>query len=248
MSRRGSCHEAHEARGNPALGPDVGPDLPARDLTVGNPVHFNRVALGPAAAATLDFVDQRNTEGELALACHLAKEEPLRGGKSTWEGHGLNLDMMSNLVNPCRIGLFVPCWDDIPMPTNYEDIYPKRSLFREWVADAKAKLGATNNAAVAPIMDYSPSTLNKMLGKSPTHKPSSEALKLLGDFLDRDYRLLLDGPGAAPPGISDEAWAEASKKDRVIANAMIEDLKSIPEEEKEAYYNLWKQGVMIGRA
>jgi len=129
-----------------------------------------------------------------------------------------------------------------------DDLWEKRDLFKQWVADAKTKLGATNNADVAPIMGITESSLNKYLGKSETHKPSPDKLKLLGDFLGRDYRLLLNNPGCAPSGLSATAWAEASNRTRVLASAMFEDLLQFPEGEQDEYYKLWKQGVQIGLA
>lgn len=131
---------------------------------------------------------------------------------------------------------------------DYVDCYPKRPLFKVWVADAKQKLNARNNAEVAErVMKVQPTTLNKWLGKSPTHKPSPEALKLLGDFLERDYRLLLDDPETAPLGVSPDQWASASERTRVLASAMFQDLLALPEEEQQLYYELWKKGQEIGR-
>jgi len=49
-------------------------------------------------------------------------------------------------------------------------------------------------------------------------------------------------------GIEGEKWADASERDRVLANAMLEDLMTIPEAEKEAYWELYKQGVFKGLA
>ena len=133
--------------------------------------------------------------------------------------------------------------------TDYVDCYPKRPLFREWVADAKKKLSATNNADVAEkVMKVLPNTLNKWLGKSQTHKPNPEALQLLGNFLERDYRLLLEDPGMAPPGIDPKKWSEASERTRVLASAMFQDLLSFPEDQQQVYYELWKKGQEIGRA
>lgn len=243
--QRRSC--GHQAGRQLALTPEVGAELPAGALPLRDPMDLKSSVLSPTSVPPLDLVDKGNTKSEGAVLGHLAEKEPFRGGEQAGESHALNLDIMSKFVNTCPTRLFVEPWDN-PSMEDEEDIYPKRPLFKEWVAIAKAKLHATNNATVAPIMGYTPSTLNKMLGKSTTHKPSPEALKLLGDFIDRDYRLLLDDPNLAPPGISKEAWADASNRDRVLASAMLEDLKAIPEEEKDAYYNLWKQGVAIGRA
>jgi transcriptional regulator with XRE-family HTH domain len=222
--------------------------LPARYFPLGDTVDLNRVISGPPSNTTLDLVHQGHAKRESALSGPLAEEEPFWRGKCAREGHEVKLDTMSKFVNPCLNRLFVQPGDDGLMSTDYEDLYPKRPLFKEWVAAAKAKLGARNNAAVAPIMGYTASTLNKMLGKSPTHKPSAEALKLLGDFLGRDYRFLLHDPGSPPPGIPADRWAAASEQDQMLALEILEDLQKFPAEEKEAYKKLWKQVIAIGRA
>jgi len=230
------------------FGPMIRSKLPARNLSLGDAVDLDCVVIGPTPAAPLDLVDQGNTESEPALPGPLAEQEPLGGGKCARESHTVNLDMMSKFVNPCLNRLFVQPCDHGLMPTDYEDIYPKRPLFKEWVAVAKAKLGARSNAEVAPIMGYAPSTLNKMLGKSPTHKPSDTALKLLGDFIGRDYRLLLDEPETAPEGISDELWAKLSKRKPIIAVSLLTDLETIPDGEVDNYLKLWDLGYKMGLA
>ena len=231
-----------QARGDVPFTPEVGADLPARDRAAGNSMYLKRVIFGPPSSAAFDFVDKGNAERELLLTGHLAEEKPLDRGKSAREGHALNLDTLSKLVNPCRIGLSVQAWDDFAMEN---DAFPKRVLFREWVAEARAKLGAKNNASVAPIMGYTPSSLNKFLGKSPTHRPSSDKLKMLGDFIGRDYRLLIDDPESAPESISKSIWEESSESDRRLTIEILDVLKKIPEKEKHLYIQLIKNGIMI---
>ena len=201
------------------------------------------VVLGPAAVAAFDFVDKGNPERELPLPGHLTKEGPVRGGEQTREGHPRNLDALSKYVNTRRIGHFVEAWDDLEMEF---DAFPKRGLFREWVAEAKAKLGVKTNAEVAPIMGYAPSSLNKMLGKSATHKPGDDAMMLLGDFLGRDWRLLLKDSEKAPEGISQDLWAKLSSKKRIIATGLLTDLAEIPEDVVDDYLELWERGIRIG--
>jgi hypothetical protein len=244
MNRRASCGEVRESGGKLALGENIRPHNPARNGSLGNPVDLESVLIRPLPLVSLDFVDKGNTERKLTSPGQFPDESPLIRGETAPEIHNPNLDIMSNAVNTRRTRHFVEPWNDSGM----SDIWEKRGVFKEWVAEAKAKLGATNNADVAPILGLTPSSLNKYLGKSDTHKPSAEALKLLGDFLGKDYRLLLEGPGAAPPGISEEDWLKVTDRTRVLASAMFEDLKSFPPEEQEAYYQLWLQGVRIGRA
>lgn len=129
-----------------------------------------------------------------------------------------------------------------------QEFWEKRGLLREWVQELKTRNEWTI-AQVAKAMGLAPLSLKKYLSKSATHKPGPDALRALGNLLGRDYRVLLDEPGVAPAGISEEVWSEASELDRVLASAMLEDLKLMTtKEEKEAHYQLWKQGIAIGHA
>ena len=58
----------------------------------------------------------------------------------------------------------------------------------------------------------------------------------------------IDDPGSPPAGLPADLWDQASDQDRALAMAILEDLQGIPETEKAAYYQLWKQGIAIGRA
>lgn len=109
------------------------------------------------------------------------------------------------------------------------DCWPKRALFREWVAEARRKLNASTNAEVAPIMRITPNTLNKYLAKSPTHRASNDALERLGDFLGKDYRGLLDGPEG------NYAWSTAPAEDREFAMSVLNTLAATSGEEKEFF-------------
>lgn len=79
-------------------------------------------------------------------------------------------------------------------------------------------------------------------------RPSLDVVQKAAEVFEVSITELIDDPGGAPPGMDPDKWAEASNRDRVLASAMLEDLMTIPEEEKDAYYKLWKQGVLIGRA
>lgn len=58
----------------------------------------------------------------------------------------------------------------------------------------------------------------------------------------------IDDPGGVPPGIDPTEWAETSERTRVLASAMFQDLRALPEDEQQIYYELWKKGQEIGRA
>lgn len=243
-----SCGNDKTGRDLPGS-PQIRPKCPARDFSIGDTVDLDGVVLGPPATTALDLVDQADLKGKTALSGPVAQKGPIGGGEAAGEIHSTpNLDTMSKKVNTCLIGLFVKGWDGNAMD-EFVDCYPKRPLFKEWVAEAKQRIGATNNAAVAEqVLHVPPSTLNKWLGKSETHKPHLEALKALGGFLGRDYRLLLDDPDIIPIGINPDQESEASKRARVLASAMFQDLLAMPEKEQQIYYELWKKGQEIGRA
>ena len=242
MTKARSCSKT---RRNLPLSPEIGTNFPAREFPITNSMNFQGSVLSPPPATAFNFVQEGHAKREAAVPGPLPKSQPFIRSESAGEDHGSNLDTLSNLVNPRRIGLFVEQWDDFVMG---DDAFPKRGMFREWVAEAKAKLGATNNAAVAPLLGIAPTSLNKYLGKSPTHKPSPEALKLLGDFLGRDYRVLLDDPIAAPSGIAEERWADADEDTQILLSALFEELMNFPPDEQARYVKHFKEGMALGKA
>jgi transcriptional regulator with XRE-family HTH domain len=129
------------------------------------------------------------------------------------------------------------------------EFWNQRELFRAWVGEAKAKLGASSNAAVAEYLGIAPGSLYKYLSSSATHKPSAEVLKKLGDLIGRDYRLLLDTPAAKPEWLDGGRWGEVAERDRMIAQAMFADITAddLTEQEKDELYAAWKEAVARAR-
>jgi len=123
-----------------------------------------------------------------------------------------------------------------------EDIYKKRALFCEWVADTKAQMGVKSLGPVAEMMGLALSTLYKYQGESLTHKPSDEAMRKLGDYLGRDYRLLMDDPGSAPPGIDPKAWDEADEDTKTFNNTMFSMSGTMTPEIREVLIKMAKVG------
>jgi hypothetical protein len=126
------------------------------------------------------------------------------------------------------------------MPT---DFWMQRDIFREWVAEAKAKLGAASNAAVAECLGIVPASLYKYLSNSSTHKPGPDVLKKLGDLIGRDYRLLLSVPEQPPEWLEAGEWSDATERDKLIARAMYQDLTAdqLTEAEKDEIYRAYKE-------
>ncbi len=78
-------------------------------------------------------------------------------------------------------------------------------------------------------------------------KPSLEVLQNAASVFGCSVVEFLSDPGAPPPGITPEAWAEASDRSRVLSSMIFADLTKLPEEEQETYYQLWRQAMYIGR-
>ncbi len=126
------------------------------------------------------------------------------------------------------------------------DIWGHRELFKAAVKNYRESAGV-KLADVAECIGLKEQTLKDYLYRKDV-KPSLEVLQKAASTFGCSVTEFIDDPGAVPAGMDPDKWAEASDRDRVLASAMLEDLKTIPEEEKEAYYQLWKQGVMIGRS
>ena len=126
------------------------------------------------------------------------------------------------------------------------DIWPQRERFKTLVNAYRRKHGI-DRATMADRLGIKESHLHGLLYDKRV-RPSLDVVQKAAEVFEVSITELIDDPGGAPPGMDPDKWAEASDRDRVLASAMLEDLMVIPEEEKDAYYQLWKQGVMIGRA
>ena len=116
--------------------------------------------------------------------------------------------------------------------------------FRDHLKKYQEATGKTQ-ALVAVDLGTTYGTLRFWL--SGTRPPKVENLQKAAFLFGCSVTEFLEDPGNVPAGLDPNNWAEASERTRVLASAMFEDLKSMPEDEQEAYYQLWKQGVMIGR-
>ena len=120
-------------------------------------------------------------------------------------------------------------------------------LFRAWVSDAKAKMGATNNGDVAQVMGIAPTSLKKYLSNANPKRPGRTALKALGDFLSRDYRELMEDPqSGAPDGVDAGAWSAADEETRVFATTMFHLTKDFTPEQRQALLAMVKAGRAMG--
>jgi transcriptional regulator with XRE-family HTH domain len=117
--------------------------------------------------------------------------------------------------------------------------------FKEYCKAYQIRTDKTQEGVALDLEVTLPTLRNFLYGSK---KPSTSVLQRASALFGCRVTEFLDDPGAPPPGIAPDVWAEVSERDRVLGSAMLEDLRSIPEEEKDAYYQLWKQGVMIGRA
>ena len=243
MAQRNSCGQVRQAGRQLARGPEIRPKHPAGNLPLGGTVDLKSHIIRPATLPGLDLLDQALTNREPFVRGQLAQACPVLAGEGGFQVHAPKVDTLSPFGKDHLPIHFVPPSQTEPMA---EDVWSKRQLFRDWVTDLKTLKGWTN-AEVAASMKISPLSLKKYLGRSGTHKAGDDALRLLGDQLGRDYRLLLEDPGMAPPGIDPGQWSGASERTRVLASAMFQDLLSLPEGEQQIYYELWKKGQEIGR-
>lgn len=125
------------------------------------------------------------------------------------------------------------------------DIWPQRERFKTLV-NAYRREHDLARSAMAERLDVKESHLHGLLYDKRV-RPSLEVVQRAAEIFEVSITELVDDPGAAPPGIDTEKWAEASERTRVLASAMFQDLLALPDEEQQLYYELWKKGQEIGR-
>ena len=143
--------------------------------------------------------------------------------------------------NTLRYGLFSHRPD-----TNDMDIWSHRDQFKVAVKQHRETAGL-KIAQVAESIGIKEQTLKDYLYRKDV-KPSLEVLQKAATVFRCSVTEFLDDPGAVPAEVDPNEWSETTERDRVLATAMLADLRSIPEAEKDIYYQLWKQGIAIGRA
>lgn len=138
------------------------------------------------------------------------------------------------------------------MSQQTRDRWPQRIRFRElvdaWIAKNCAGLKATQAREM----------LSKELGMSSKdvlkqhysgkNVPGKESIKRMCVVLGCRLVDLMGDDSSNDLAIPQEEWSESSEKARVIASAMFQDLKALPEDKQEILYQLWKQAHAIGKA
>ena len=122
--------------------------------------------------------------------------------------------------------------------------WPERLIFVKDLEEYQAEVGASLDD-VAKSLDVSKSTLYGLrtrVGSQTSERVKREAAKLFKKSITRYI------PDEITEGERESVWSVASERDKALANSMLEDLKDIPEDQKDLYYKLWKQGVAIGLA
>ena len=160
-----------------------------------------------------------------------------------------NVDPMSHSVNVNPTRHFIDQVENKCMTNEWA----KRPLFLQWVEDAKQRLsqagGKGTNVEVAQVMGLAPNSIRKYLSKVPSkHRPGTDALRRLGEYLERDYRLLLDGPDQAPEGISPAKWVETDEETRMFNNTMFSMTEGMTREQRKTIIEMIKLGQAIGKA
>ena len=126
------------------------------------------------------------------------------------------------------------------------DVWPQRAKFRDRLKAYQDSTGKTQ-AETSADLGVELGSLRFWLYQKK-RKPSFDTLQKAAALFRCSITDFIDDPGTPQAGIDQMAWSEVSERTRVLASAMFQDLLGLPEEEQEAYYQLWKQGVAIGRA
>jgi len=130
--------------------------------------------------------------------------------------------------------------------------WKKRPLFLAWIDDAKEKMrqsgGKGTNAEIALVMGLAYNSLKKYLAADPgPHRPSWDAISKLGTFLERDYRLLMDGLDTSPEGIPQADWDSASEELKGFTIRMFYQGRPLAPEQLRAVEAMVKAGRALGR-
>jgi transcriptional regulator with XRE-family HTH domain len=124
------------------------------------------------------------------------------------------------------------------------DIWPQRDRFKEMVK-AHQKATGRSQEQVADAMGVARSSLRFWMYQRK-RRPSFDVLKGAAAVLGCSVMEFVDDPGRTQvPGVEQGAWAGASERDRVIAQAMFSDITSedLSEEDKDMLYAAWREEV-----
>ncbi len=127
------------------------------------------------------------------------------------------------------------------------DIWPQRKTFRT-IAQQWAKDQGLDRAGLAARLEINEGSLHSLF-YDKSRKAGLDLLKRSASLFGCSITQFIDDPGSpAPMGIDGSEWSEVSERTRVLASAMFQDLRALPEDEQQIYYELWKKGQEIGRA
>jgi len=118
-------------------------------------------------------------------------------------------------------------------------MWPQYRKFRQLAKDYQTRSGENQGAISAKLGINLFTYRNYLYGsKKPGIKTLQAAARLFGVSITE----FVDNPGTPPPGIERDLWQRISERDRVLGTAILEDLTSISDQEKEVYLDMWKQG------
>ncbi|HLP31643.1 MAG TPA: hypothetical protein VK150_09795, partial [Geothrix sp.] len=200
-------------------------------LPIRNPVDLNRKVLRPAPTPATDGLQRVRRDRDPATVSESCEAGPVGGGEGGEECHAPKVDIMYRSVKDCPPIHFVYTGNNQGMA----ETWTKKDLFCQWLDEAMPILGVTSRMAVAPYIGLGPNSIKKYTAPSnTTHKPGDAACKKLGDILGRDYRVLLDDPGVAPAGVSQEVWHGADPDLRAFAVAIFNEAKNLSPQQRKA--------------
>lgn len=209
-------------------------------------MNLNGNVFGKAELASLDLLQGVDTDGKRTTPGKKPELGPVDGRRFE---HGLKVDVLSPWVKSSPPRHFIPLAETDRMAKDWE----KRPVFLQWIEDAKVKLITEDRPGtkveVALLMGMAPNSMKKYSGeKWNGERPGPEKLKALGDYLGRDYRLLMDGSDAPLETIPQADWDAASVGRRHFAIQMFYLGEGLPDSELDALTTMVKAGRSIGRA
>lgn len=238
--------KVHQSRRDLPRLPAVGPCQPTGDSAIGDPVQYDARFVCKSLASCTDLFDRMFRDRQGPLASEAVDRGPV---ESFGELHRGKVDQISTIVKSPPPIQFADRSETDEMA---EKIWEKRPWFLQWVEDAREQLKAAGSkgtyAEVADLMELAPNSMKKYTSEEWTGaKPGPDALRKLGDYLGRDYRILFDGPDTPPVGIDPAAWALASETRKLFTITMFHRSEAFAPEHFKAFNQMVASGIALQR-
>jgi len=238
--------EISQSWGNLPNLPPIWAGEPAWNPSLSDPMQLDVGFITEPLIPSPYFLDCVDGDTEPPLTGEAVYQRSVKGG---WEVHGSKVELSSTQVNTQPPIHFIHPEDTYGMADRE---WEKRPVFLQWVEDAKALLKIQGHKGtkveVALLMDLAPNSMKKYTAeKWEGAKPGAPAMRLLGDFLGRDYRLLMDGSDVAPEGIPQADWDAAPAELKGFTVKMFYQGRALAPEQLRAVEAMVKAGRELGR-